>query len=148
MIGGNKSINTEQSNQHQISDYGAIKLTKSLRYPMATKIIPSLIYVKNSIIEVFPDEPIKYLKLTELNLGYNNIGNTGAKALANEIPSSQLTSLNLQNNLISNIGAEALAKALKNVNSQLKTLDLYSNGIDDDILSHIESFLKDKAKHG
>ena len=71
--------------------------------------------------------------LTTLDLFHNGIGAEGAKALAEN---STLTTLNLYTNGIGDEGAKALAE-----NSTLTTLDLGGNGIDGDILRLVDDTL-------
>ena len=71
--------------------------------------------------------------LTELDLSYNDIEDTGAEALASALRvNGVLTKLNLANNAIGRQGAKAIGKALE-VNEVLTTLDLRLNfGIGDE----------------
>jgi Ran GTPase-activating protein (RanGAP) involved in mRNA processing and transport len=69
-----------------------------------------------------------------LDLRSNNIGYSGAQALAEALknPKCRLTSLNLNNNnMVGDLGAQALAEALKNPNCKLTSLDLYHTNISD-----------------
>ena len=73
--------------------------------------------------------------LTSLNLSSNNIGNYGAKEIAEALRSGKavLTSLNLFDNRIGPEGANAIADALGSGSAVLTTLDLSGNqlcGID------------------
>jgi len=68
---------------------------------------------------------------TELNLGYNSIGDAGAAALAEALKANKmLTNLYLYGNSIGDAGAAALAEALK-ANTMLTALYLDSNSIGD-----------------
>ncbi|KAF9585235.1 hypothetical protein BGW38_003299, partial [Lunasporangiospora selenospora] len=70
--------------------------------------------------------------LTTLYLYHNNIGDDGARALAEALKINlTLTSLNLNDNSINDNGAKALAVALK-INSTLTTLSLECNNIEGD----------------
>ena len=70
--------------------------------------------------------------LEELNLGDNNIGNTGCDALATlliEDPNSNMHTIDLEHNAINNEGATTIANSLTN-NNKLQHLHLYGNPID------------------
>ncbi len=69
-------------------------------------------------------------KLTHLSLGFNRIGNNGARLLANSPHLKNLTHLNLFGNVIGDEGVEALASSphLKN----LTHLNLFGNVIHDE----------------
>ena len=69
----------------------------------------------------------KMNRLTSLNLRGNNIGDAGARAIANSQHLSKLTSLNLTRNNIGDEGAEAIAQS-ENI-PNLTSLDLSSNNI-------------------
>jgi Ran GTPase-activating protein (RanGAP) involved in mRNA processing and transport len=68
-------------------------------------------------------------RVSNLDLGMNEIGDTGSSDLADSItvPSNQLSRLQLRLNRIRNDGAVALAKCVGNENCKLKTLVLNSN---------------------
>src|SRR3989338_5284810 len=69
--------------------------------------------------------------LTTLNIELNKISDTGAAAIAQALKSnSSLTALQLHDNEIGNTGAVAIAQALS-INSSLTTLNLKCNKIED-----------------
>jgi len=83
--------------------------------------------------------------LTELRLGGNTIGNEGAKAIAEALKvNTVVTELNLGLNFIGDIGAKAIAEALK-VNAVLTTLGLFNNSIGNDGANAIAEALKVNA---
>jgi len=63
--------------------------------------------------------------ITSLNLGYNETGVEGAKAIADAIknPNSKITSLNLCSNQIGVEGAKAIADALEDLNCKVAKID-------------------------
>lgn len=67
----------------------------------------------------------------ELRLGGNNIGDAGARAIAEALclPGSQLRRLSLRDNRIGDAGALALAAALTSGRCALEELDLWGNGL-------------------
>jgi len=69
--------------------------------------------------------------LAELNIAFNRIGASGAKAIANALGSnSTLTALNLHYNALEDAGAESILRALQsNRKSKLGSLVLSSNAI-------------------
>jgi Ran GTPase-activating protein (RanGAP) involved in mRNA processing and transport len=70
--------------------------------------------------------------LTHLNLNDNSIGDEGAKALAQVLPSmTGLTKLDLKSNQIGDAGADALANVLSKMN-KLSYIDLSFNNIGDE----------------
>ena len=80
-----------------------------------------------NLIKLYDNDP----SLTSLNLGFNNIGDQGAQAIAEILANNTtLTSLNLRSNNIDDQGAQAIAKALAN-NTTLTSLNLGWNNIDD-----------------
>ena len=70
--------------------------------------------------------------LTTIDLRGNNIGDEGAKAIAEALKgNTSLTSINLSNNNIGDEGAKAIADALK-FNTSLTTIDLDNNNLGDE----------------
>jgi Ran GTPase-activating protein (RanGAP) involved in mRNA processing and transport len=83
--------------------------------------------------------------LTELRLGDNEIGDDGAKAIAEALKvNAVLTELLLGANEIRDVGAKAIAEALK-VNAVVTTLGLYNNKIGDNGAIAIAEALKVNA---
>jgi hypothetical protein len=81
-------------------------------------------------------------KLVKLDLSVNNIGDDGAKQIADALKDNRsLKHLCLLDNKIGDDGAKAIADALKD-NHSLKTLDLNGNEIDDDGAKSIADALK------
>jgi len=75
---------------------------------------------------------MKYPNLSSLNLTWNNIGDNGAKMIADALKDNHsLKMLYLMHNNIGADGAKQIADALK-VNYSLKTLDFFGNKIDAD----------------
>jgi ankyrin repeat protein len=64
-----------------------------------------------------------------LNLGRNNIGDEGAKLIAQALEHTDLIGLDLNSNNIGDAGALALAEALKKPTSKLTSLNLCTNEI-------------------
>jgi predicted HicB family RNase H-like nuclease len=70
-------------------------------------------------------------ELTSIELKEENVGDAGAKAIAETLRINQtITSLDLELNEINTAGAEALAEALEN-NQTLSSLELYNNQLGD-----------------
>ncbi|KOO26799.1 hypothetical protein Ctob_001341, partial [Chrysochromulina tobinii] len=83
--------------------------------------------------------------MTTLNLRVNNIGVEGAKAIAEALKvNAVLTTLHLDANNIGAVGAKAIAEALK-VNAVLTELRLYHNNIGNDGAKAIAEALKVNA---
>jgi hypothetical protein len=81
-------------------------------------------------------------KLVKLDLSGNNIGDDGAKAIADALKvNHSLETLYLNDNNIGDDGAKAIADALKD-NKSLDKLDLDDNKIDDDGAKAIADALK------
>ena len=81
--------------------------------------------------------------LTELSLGYNAIGDAGAKAIGGMLRNNNvLKKLLLHQNRIGNEGAEALALALWD-NATLDTLSLANNAVGERGVSALATTLKD-----
>ena len=80
--------------------------------------------------------------LVELNLGGNRIGNGGCEVVATLLsdPISNLHTLNLRRNAIDNEGATILANALLN-NTKLRNLFLYDNEIDQSVVDIFSKLL-------
>ncbi|MFN8912341.1 MAG: hypothetical protein ACK5V4_06185 [Alphaproteobacteria bacterium] len=92
------------------------------------------------------DGCIKLLKAnrtnTSLTLSWKNIGDDGAKKIADALKeNTSLTSLYLSNNNIGPVGAQYIAEALKH-NTSLTQLSLRSNNIGDDGAKAIAEALK------
>ncbi|MBT4922007.1 MAG: hypothetical protein HON23_03230, partial [Rickettsiales bacterium] len=70
-------------------------------------------------------------KVTNINLGHNQIGAAGAEALAAALgsPNCKVTNINLYDNKIGAAGAQALAAALGSPNCKVTNIDLYDNQI-------------------
>jgi len=68
-------------------------------------------------------------KVLDLNLAFNQIGDSGVALIADALASINLESLNLETSGVNAEGAEALASALKKDNSNLATLNLAHNNI-------------------
>ncbi|CAF3972877.1 unnamed protein product, partial [Rotaria magnacalcarata] len=83
-----------------------------------------LLLLKN--FELFLSHEFWRDTMTMLNISYNNVGDDGARDLANALYNNKtLTNLNLSGNDITNIGVEHLFVALQD-NSTLKVLELRS----------------------
>ena len=65
-------------------------------------------------------------KLTKLDLGINDITNTGVASLCDALqhPSCKLATLGLESNIISNTGVASLCEALQHPSCKLTTLAL------------------------
>jgi hypothetical protein len=95
------------------------------------------------------DGCIKLLKAnrtnTSLTLSWKNIGDDGAKKIADALKeNTSLTSLYLSNNNIGPVGAQYIAEALKH-NTSLTQLSLRSNNIGDDGAKAIADALKENT---
>ncbi|XP_068679896.1 NLR family CARD domain-containing protein 3-like [Montipora foliosa] len=84
-------------------------------------------------------------KLTQLDLGGNNIRDQGAAHLSDALKdvNCKLTQLNLERNNIRSQGAAHLSDALKDVNCKLTHLDLRHNDLGDQGAAHLSDALKD-----
>ncbi|KAJ7392227.1 NACHT, LRR and PYD domains-containing protein 12 [Desmophyllum pertusum] len=84
-------------------------------------------------------------KLTELNLGHNNITDQGVSHLCDALKdvNCKLTELNLGYNNITEQGVSHLCDALKHVNCKLTKLNLGYNNITEQGVSHLCDALKD-----
>jgi hypothetical protein len=81
-------------------------------------------------------------ELATLDLGFNDIGPDGAKAIAEALKNNNsLTTLDLMNNHIDDAGAQAIAEALKNNNS-LTTLYLAFNEIGAETFREITTIIE------
>ena len=111
-------------------------------------------YTSQDIVEILsPDYPksipgklaIALSTLTELNLIAYNIGDNGAKHIADALKcNTTLQNLYLGSNNIGNNGAKHIADALKD-NTTLQTLGLDMNNIGDNGAKHIADALKDNT---
>ena len=82
------------------------------------------------------------ISLKTLNLVWNNIGDVGAKTIANAMKGNRsLVELQMMDNNIGDVGAKAIADALKDIHS-LKHLGLSSNKIGNDGAKAIADALK------
>ena len=79
--------------------------------------------------------------MKELSLGSNQIGDSGARALANALPQCGLEWLFLTSNRIGNSGARALANALPQCG--LEYLDLQSNPLGASVKSELHKMDED-----
>ena len=91
------------------------------------------------LIQLYKNDPT----LTKLDLVGDNIGDSGAQALAEALKVNQsITSLALENNNIGDSGAQALAEALKD-NQAITWLSLWDNNISSEELNNqIEAKIK------
>uniref|UniRef100_A0A8C7WY74 NACHT domain-containing protein n=1 Tax=Oryzias sinensis TaxID=183150 RepID=A0A8C7WY74_9TELE len=82
--------------------------------------------------------------LTELNLGWNNLGDSGFLHLRGflESPDCRLQILRLKDCKLSEISCEALGSALKSNPSNLTQLDLSLNDLKDSGFLHLRGFLE------
>ncbi len=126
----------QQNNRVMTFDIGNPKIFKSLiRYlqkaPQGANIE---LNIKLKLIGVTLDNLKQILpycnEVTALDLRNNQIGDDGARALAESETLDKLTSLDLSSNQISSVGAQALAES--QILIKLTSLDLGSNQIGDD----------------
>ncbi|EFC41881.1 predicted protein [Naegleria gruberi] len=92
------------------------------------------------------------LRLLEIDLSYNKIGNEGCKTFVNALASLHsvfyVQTLNLHHNKISDEGAQAVASILEKLSPQLTCLDLGANQIGNEgatVLS--DAIMKNNSKH-
>ncbi|MBU4387060.1 hypothetical protein KJ644_01165 [Candidatus Dependentiae bacterium] len=85
----------------------------------------------------------KNCKLTFLDIGFNKIGPSGAKAIAEALPNCKLTYLDIRSNKIGPSGAKSIAEALPNC--KLTYLDIGANNIDDAGAQAIAKALKNET---
>ena len=122
----NSSIESVVLNFNKIGPTGATALAQALK---SNTTITSVLLFNNKIGDGEAEAFAQALKdsniaIERLDLTHNNIGNVGAKALAEGLKVNKtLTSLVLYENKIGNEGAKALAEGLK-VNETLKSLVL------------------------
>ena len=75
---------------------------------------------------------MKFCRLSQLDLTYNNVGPDGALSLAFSLTRNDtLRRLVLRHNLIRDAGCQSFAHALASCNSSLTELSLAANGITD-----------------
>ena len=106
-------------------------LCREIEQPIISEEFQEFLRYPKSFTSLKADKRIKfelsrlpYSNITQLNLGGNEIGDEGAKALAIALPSSQITQLNLRTNQIGNEGAKSLASVL----ASSKITQLYLGG--------------------
>jgi Ran GTPase-activating protein (RanGAP) involved in mRNA processing and transport len=132
-----EALQKKQTSQLDLKSKGLHRLdiTFLVRYPLFKEnkgIYKEIDLSFNNIGDSAAQELAKALpnsKILTLNLTYNQIGDSGAQELAKALPKSQILTLNLGSNQIGASGAQELAKALPN--SKILTLDLARNNIGD-----------------
>ncbi|KAL0239391.1 hypothetical protein GEMRC1_009499 [Eukaryota sp. GEM-RC1] len=98
--------------------------------------------VDSSIFPAFTEAVRWNTFITEINFGWNNIGDEGALAFAELLKfNSSITKLSLDHNSIGTVGAIALAKSLK-VNSSIMEINLHYNSIGTEGATELAKSLK------
>jgi hypothetical protein len=138
---GETKIKTLNLYRCQMGDESALLLASAV----ASSSLTSLSLWNNSLTSQFISSSVQFLKtsrLTELNLGWNSLGDEGVEILAAALPSfSHLSSLDLGSN---NIGADGLKELVTVLPKCLKLthLVLDGNSFELDGFSHLCSSLK------
>ena len=90
----------------------------------------------------FVSDLFKITTLTSIDLDSNNIGDDGAKDIAEALKTnSTLTSIDLQSNNIGDDGAKDIAEALQ-INSSITSIKLKYNNISDKMIKTIDSLIE------